>query len=299
MPAAGQPTLDQLRVLLAVVDAGGFTSAGRRLGRATSAVSYTIAQLERQLGVLLFDRAATRRPILTAAGAAILAKARVVAAGADDLRATAKALLEGLEAEVTLVVDVMLPAARLVDAVQAFEAQFPTVNLRLQVEALGGVPQSVRAGFAGLGLGGGLRGTEPDLELIHVGEVEMIPVAAPAHPVAQGPIPPGEARRHRQLVLTVRSPFTEGEDVGVFGAEAWRMADLGAKHALLLAGVGWGHMPAPLVAADLAAGRLVRLDLPEARSGAYPFHALYRTDSPPGPAAAWLIRRFADQVSPA
>jgi hypothetical protein len=44
---------------------------------------------------------------------------------------------------------------------------------------------------------------------------------------------PGEARRYRQLILTVRSPFTEGQDVGVLGAETWRLADLGAKHALL------------------------------------------------------------------
>jgi DNA-binding transcriptional LysR family regulator len=74
------------------------------------------------------------------------------------------------------------------------------------------------------------------------------------------------------------------------------MADLGAKHALLLAGVGWGNMPEPNVEADLAAGRLVRLQLPEARSGLYTFHAMYRTDQPPGPAASWLIQRFKDQA---
>jgi hypothetical protein len=30
----------------------------------------------------------------------------------------------------------------------------------------------------------------------------------------------------------------------VVGTKSWRLADLGAKHALLLAGVGWGNMPA-------------------------------------------------------
>jgi DNA-binding transcriptional LysR family regulator len=147
-------------------------------------------------------------------------------------------------------------------------------------------------------VGGGVLATEPDLELIHVGDVEMIPVAAPHHPLAKArPAAPGAARRHRQLILTVRTPFSEGPDVGVFAAEGWRMADLGAKHALLLAGVGWGNMPEPNVRDDLAAGRLVRLDLPEARSGTYAFQAMYRTDTPPGPAAAWLIQRFADQLS--
>jgi DNA-binding transcriptional LysR family regulator len=227
----------------------------------------------------------------------VLSKARVVAVGVDDLRASVRSLLAGVEAEVTLVVDVMLPSVRLVDAVQAFEATFPTVKLRLHVEALSAVAQLVRKGIAMVGIGGGVLATEPDLELIHVGDVEMIPVAAPHHPLALArPAPPGAARRHRQLILTVRTPFSEGPDVGVFAADGWRLADLGAKHALLLAGVGWGNMPEANVRGDIAAGRLIRLELPEAKSGAYAFQAMYRTDTPPGPAAAWLIQRFADQV---
>jgi DNA-binding transcriptional LysR family regulator len=294
----GFPTIDQLRVLLTVVETGTFTAAAKRLNRAVSAVSYTIATLEQQLGIELFDREGSRTPTLTKAGAAVLAKAQVIAVGVDDLRASVRSLLGGVEAEVTLVVDVMLPSARLVDAVQAFEATFPTVKLRLHVEALSGVAQVVRSGVAMVGVGGGVLATEADLELVHIGDVEMIPVAAPHHPLALSrPVAPGAARRHRQLILTVRTPFSEGPDVGVYAAEGWRMADLGAKHALLLAGVGWGNMPEPNIRDDLATGRLVRLELPEVRSGVYSFQAMYRTDAPPGPAAAWLIRRFADQAA--
>lgn len=297
MSEPGVPRIDQLKVFLTVVETGSFTAAAKRLHRAVSAVSYTIANLEQQLGVSLFDREQTRTPRLTEAGSAVLSKAKAVAVGVDDLRASVRALLKGLEAELTLVVDVMLPSERLVDAVQAFEATFPTTKLRLHMEALSAVAQLVRQGGAMIGIGGGILDVEPELELIHVGDVEMIPVAAPNHPLARSrPNPPGAARRHRQLVLTVRTPFAEGPDVGVFSAEAWHLADLGAKHDLLLAGVGWGNMPEPNVRADLTAGRLVRLELPEAKSGIYPFQAMYRTDQPPGPAAAWLIQRFVDQV---
>src|SRR5258707_14442857 len=97
MPNPGTPTIDQLKVFLSVVEAGSFTAAGRRLGRATSAVSYTVANLETQLGVTLFDREQTRKPTLTEAGAAVLSKARRVSIGGDDLLATVKGLLEGLE----------------------------------------------------------------------------------------------------------------------------------------------------------------------------------------------------------
>jgi DNA-binding transcriptional LysR family regulator len=68
-----------------VVEAGSFAAAGRGLGRATSAVSYAIANLEQQLGVQLFDRDQARRPALTEAGAAVLPEARSVSAGAAQI----------------------------------------------------------------------------------------------------------------------------------------------------------------------------------------------------------------------
>ena len=67
------------------------------------------------------------------------------------------------------------------------------------------------------------------------------------------------ARDHVQLVLTDRSSLTEGRDFGVVSVKTWRLADLGAKHALLLAGMGWGNMPKPMVNDDMKRGRLVEL----------------------------------------
>jgi DNA-binding transcriptional LysR family regulator len=296
MQRPGAPSLDQLTVFLTVVEAGSFAAAGRRLGRATSAVSYAIANLEQQLGVQLFDRDQARRPALTEAGAAVLSEARSVSVGVDNLRAKVKGLLDGLEAQITLAVDVMLPTARLVDAMQALEATFPTVTLRLYVEALGGVTQLVHSGIADIGIAG-VDATLPGIERIKAGGVDLIPVAAPSHPLAAGHALPGAARNFVQLVLTDRSTLTAGRDFSVIGVRTWRLADLGSKHALLLAGIGWGNMPEPMVRDDLAAGRLKRLELPEWLGGFYAFHAIHRTDTPPGPAAAWMIRHFSQQAA--
>lgn len=296
MRGPGVPSLDQLTVFLTVVETGSFAAAGRRLGRATSAVSYAIANLEQQLGVQLFDRDQARRPALTEAGAAVLSEARSVSVGVDNLRAKVKGLLDGLEAQISLVVDVMLPTARLVDAMRAFEATFPTVTLRLYVEALGAVTQLVHSGIADIGISG-VDAVLPGIERIKVGGVELIPVAAPSHPLAAGRTAPGAARNFVQLVLADRSTLTEGRDFSVIGVRTWRLADLGSKHALLLAGIGWGNMPEPMVKDDLAAGRLKRLDLPEWLGGFYALHAIHRADTPPGPAAAWLIRHFSQQTA--
>jgi DNA-binding transcriptional LysR family regulator len=300
MPSGpGVPTLDQLRVFLTVVDVGSFAGAARKLGRATSVVSYAIANLEAQLGVLLFDRESTRKPQLTEAGQTVLAEARTISNGIDGLRAKVKGLLQGLEAEVHLVLDVMLPASRVVDALKAFRAEFPTVSLRLYIEALGAVMQMVLNRSATIGIGGPLDMDVTGIERIGVGSVELIPVAGPDHPLARaGANPPGAARDHTQLVLTDRSPLTQGQDIAVVGTRTWRLADLGSKHMLLKEGIGWGNMPEPMVREDLAAGRLVHLDLPDCRGGAYRLQAIYRTDTPPGPAASWLIERFQGQAEP-
>jgi DNA-binding transcriptional LysR family regulator len=294
----GTPTFDQLRVFLTVVEEGSFAGAARRLGRATSVISYSIANLEAQLGVLLFDREATRKPQLTQAGRTVLSEARTVTNGINGLRAKVKGLLQGLEAEVHLALDVMLPPCRVVDALKAFRAEFPTVSLRLYMEALSAVTQMVLNRTATIGISGPLDVEVPGLERIGVGSVELIPVAAPDHPLAVADHNvPGAGRDHIQLVLTDRSPLTDGKDRGVIGTQTWRLADLGSKHMLLREGIGWGYMPEPMVREDLETGRLVQLDVPEYKDGYVRLHAVYRTDTPPGPAGSWLIARFEAQAA--
>jgi len=294
----GTPTLDQLRVFLTVVEVGSFAGAARHLGRATSVISYTIANLEAQLGVSLFDRESTRKPQLTEAGRTVLAEARTVSNGVDGLRAKVKGLLQGLEAELRVAIDVILPASRVVDALKSFREEFPTVSLYLYMEALGAVTQRVLDGAATLGVSGPLDTGMDGLERIAIGSVAMIPVAAPDHPLAQARRNrPGAGREHVQLVLTDRSSLTQGKDIAVVATRTWRLADLGSKHMLLREGIGWGNMPVPMVREDLESGRLVHLDMPDHKGGDYTFAAIYRTDTPPGPAASWLISRFQGQVS--
>ena len=96
MRGPGLPTIDQLLVLLAVAEEGSFTAAAKRLGRATSAISYAIDVLEQQLGLPLFDRGTTRKPRLTREGEAILSEARAVAFSVETLRARVRGFLEQL-----------------------------------------------------------------------------------------------------------------------------------------------------------------------------------------------------------
>lgn len=285
----GTPTLDQLTVLVAIADSGSLAAAGRALGRATSVIAYQLDGLEAQLGLALFIRGTTRRPALTDAGRLVLAHARETLDNVSALQAGVAALAGGQEAELSLSVSVMFPIRTLVAALTALQARFPTLAVRLHVEALGAVQARLFDGSATLAIGGALDGVNDRLVRHSLAGVPLVPVAAPGHPLARPGIAPGEAQRHLQLVLTDRSRLTAGRDFGVLSPRSWRLGDLGAKHALLKAGAGWGNMPVPMVAADLAAGSLVRLELPDWPGTTYPIELLHRPDHTPGPAARWLM----------
>lgn len=293
----GEPTLDQLRIFIAVAEHGSFGGAAGAMGRAVSAVSYGIAQLEAQLGLTLFAREGSRRPVLTAAGEGLLAEARGIADGVDALLAKARSLHAGLEASIGLVIDVMVPGEVTARVLGEFRRMFPTVALTLNIEGLGAVAACLIDKEAQLAIGGPVTADHPELERQVIGEIDLVPVAAPSHPLARSGVQPGESRQHLQLVLTDRSRLTEGQEFSVLSPATWRLGDLGAKHSLLIEGLGWGNMPRHMIAGDLAAGRLVELDLPEKPGAQYRLSALWRRDARLGPAASWLIDAFREGLA--
>jgi len=289
----GLPSLDQLRVFIAVIDHGGFAHAARALHRTQSVISYTIANLEEQLNVELLDRG-KRKPSLTEAGKALLADARAVSLKVDSMRSRAKALSAGLEAEVSLVVDVMFSTCTLVRILHAFQREFPTVSMRLRMEGLGAVTELVMNRVCRIGISGWMPGTPDSIERESCGFVTMVPVASPLHALARidGRIPSAVLREHTQLVLADRSTLTAGQDFGVLALRDWRLGDLGSKHALLRSGIGWGNMPLELVKDDIDAGRLVHLDINDGDSISFPLYVIHRGDDEPGPAGKWLMQQF-------
>lgn len=288
-------SLEQLRVFTAVAQSGSFLAASRQVGRTQSAVSYTMATLESQLGVQLFDRS-HYRATLTPTGQTLLNDARGVLQQVDQLQARAHAISHGLEAELALAVDVYYPLPMLLAALADFKAEFPSVAFRLYVEALGAVAERILAGSAQLGILATLPELPAGLEGYALPPVKVVAVAAPRHPLAQqaGPIERAALRPHTQLVLTDRSALTAGKDYAVLSDATWRLSDLGVKHTMLQAGMGWGFMPLHSIAADLAGGQLVSLPLALVPEGGMPLamHVAWRAGQSIGPAWQWWKERL-------
>lgn len=287
-------SLDQLRVFIAAAETGSFSAAGRKLRRAQSLVSQTIANLEAQLDVQLFDRA-KKYPKLTSAGQALLVEAKGVVDRMDGFKARARTMAEGLEPELSAVIDVMYPMAALTKAVGFFTRTYPRTPLLLYVEALGAVVQAVLDGRCRIGVIGTLPVVPENVQSEPLIEVPFTTVVAPHHPLARirGVVPKSNLVEHVQLVLTDRSTLSEGRTFGVLSPLTWRLADLGAKLEFLKAGFGWGHMPLPVIEDHLARRELVKIRIEGAAEYArLPMHAVYRKDAPPGPAGRAFIQQL-------
>ena len=291
----GALTLDQLRVLVAAAEEGSFSAAGRRLGRVQSAVSQSVTGLETQLGVALFDRSGYR-PSLTAEGRILAEQARGVLRGAARIEAIAAGARAGLEAELRLAFDPLVPTAPLAGALRDLVARHPDLPITFAAEGLGGPLRGLRAGAADLGVCSLLPQVPEDVIAVPLLRIRMVPVAAAAHSLAalRRPLGPGDLEPHVQLVLADAADGG-GARYGVSSARLWRFADLGRRMDFLLAGFGWCRMPAHLVEEQIADGRLVALDIEDdsAPPGGLTIHAARRRDSPLGPAGRWLMDRLA------
>jgi DNA-binding transcriptional LysR family regulator len=288
-------SLDQLRTFIASADEGSFSAAARKLRRAQSVVSDLVSSLEAQIGVQLFDRSG-RYPKLTSAGDVLLADARGIVASVDFMKARAKGMSSGLEPELSVVVDVLFPISAIAEAANEFRHQFPSTPLRLFVEALGATHQRVLDEAASVGVAASLPNAPSSLSSERLAAVAIAMVAAPHHPLAafQGTIPKSELAKHVQLVMTDRSSLSAGVEFAVISPAVWRLADLFAKHAFILNGLGWGGMPMHAVQRDIAEGRLVELSIEDVPSSGImvPMVAIYPTSAPPGPAGRWLVERL-------
>lgn len=285
-------TLDQMRILVAVADAGSFRGGAARLSRAQSAVSHAIATLETELGVMLFDRA-SHRPALTPEGQALLADARAVLLKVDFMRARARGLGEGVELALSLVVDTWFPIATVGAARGDLREAYPSVRVRLATAPLGGPIQALREGRCLLAITVSEDFRDPQIELEALSRIQVIPVAASSHPLAERATAPmalntAELAEHLQILLEDPTELSAGREFGLLSPETWRVNQQATKHALIRAGLGWGRLPLWAVQRDLDEGYLVRIPAAglgpqgEITRNAYLAH---RIDQPLGPAA--------------
>ena len=284
-------TLDQMRTFMAVAEAGSFRSAATRLSRAQSAISHAIANLEAQLGLSLFDRSA-HRPTLTAEGKALLADVREVLLRVGAFKARAHGLSRGVEIELSLTIDVLFPSPLIGAALAGLRERYPSVSIRLAIEPLGGPIAALLERRSALAITVGENFRDPRIAIEALTAIEMIAVVAATHPLARAAseermLTRSELAAYLQIVQIDPTPISGAQDFGVLSPQTCRVTGQDTKHAMILAGLGWGRLPGWLIERDLAEGRLVRV-----ATGALGRNAQL-------PAEAYLAHRLDEAMGPA
>ncbi len=187
-------TLEQLRIFAAVAERQHITRAAVALNLTQAAVSASIAALEAQHDVKLFDRVG-RNIALTETGRLFLAEARAVlarAAAAEMALGDYAGLKHG---RLAVHASQTIASYYLPRLIVEFRRLYPGFTIQLGIGNTGQVAEAVKAGMAELGFVEGPLAA-PELNVEPVAAERMAVVVAPGHPWAKGAaLTDGDLRR--------------------------------------------------------------------------------------------------------
>src|SRR5690554_942667 len=280
-------TLDQWKILQAVIDHGGYAQAAQALHCSQSSVSYNIARMQEQLAMPLL-RIEGRKAVLTPIGEVLLRRSRQLTADASQLEVLAQQMQEGWEAEVRLVVDVAYPSQNIVQALQAFKPLSQGCRVLLREEVLSGTEELLQDNAADIAISAlNITGYLP----IELGSITFIAVAHHQHPLHQleHQLSANDLSAYMQVVIR-DSGERQPRDIGWLGAEQrWTVASLATSAEFIRAGLGFAWLPEHVVADDLAIGLLKKLPLQTGSIRHQPFYLYSQKDRPLGKAAKTLM----------
>ena len=253
------PSLEQLKALLAAAETGSFSAAARKLGKAQSVVSTAISNLEIDLGLELFDRSDCY-PVLTEAGTRIHQEATILLAQSERLQAIAGELAAGVESRLTLAIDDDSHLPWLGSLLEEFATRYPGVELELLFPLMEDVTELLKSGRAQLGISYQKERPERELASCSLGSVKMPLVVSPDHPLARKtPLRESDLQGARQLMVTGRREGTERHRFRLSAQVWWVEGDLGILELVKL-GLGWASVPDFLLHRPLARGEVVVLN---------------------------------------
>ncbi len=282
-------TLEQWRALHAVAEAGGFHQAAEQLHKSQSAISYSIAKLQEQLGVTLLETEG-RKSHLNVTGKMLLARSREVLEQASRLEALAEKLSRGWEPEITLAVDLIFPNPWLIEILRRFAPFSAQTRLRVMEEVLSGGEEALLSEQANLALLGfipqGFLGN-------HVAQIEFVAVAHPEHALLHKSTVLTQDDLKQELQIVIRDTGSKNRDAGWLGAaRRWTVSSPATSVAMISAGLGFAWLPRHIIADKLSSGELVELPLKTGKTRTVPIFLVYADEALAGPATLELAQQI-------
>lgn len=173
----------QFRCLVAIVDEGSFSGAGRRLGMSQPAVSLQIQRLESGLGEPVFFREG-RRVRLTAVGEALLPHARTAMRAFQDARVAVEHSRGAISGSILFGTVPGCGGVGVPGLLKAFQESYPHVSMTLRESSAEELIRLVRHGELDIAIVGTASPPEHGLQSRTIVESNMVAVVAKVHELA-------------------------------------------------------------------------------------------------------------------
>ncbi|USD35806.1 LysR substrate-binding domain-containing protein [Ferrimonas sp. SCSIO 43195] len=252
-------TLEQWRILQAVVDYGGYAHAAAALNKSQSSLNHAVAKLQQQLGVQLL-RVKGRKAELTDEGKVLLRRSRQLTQQIEQLEQLANNMEQGWEHELIISRESIYPSQYLFDALSRFYPESRGTRVTVIDNIISGSSDAISSRSADLVITGhvppGHLGTP-------LAMIKMILCCHPNHPLTrEQEVDSGRLERELQIVIrdTGTAARDSDKDVGWLKAkERWTVSHFFDAIDILKQGVGFCWIPDHMVAEALTNGDLVSL----------------------------------------
>lgn len=286
-------TLEQWKMLDAVVQHGGFAQAAEAVHKSQSSINHAVHKLEQLLGVSVLE-VKGRKAVLTDAGELLLRRARNLLDQAENLEEVAEGLSAGLEAEIAIAVDAIYPYSCLSKTLERFSQMYPNTRIQLIETVLSGGQEKLLNGDVQLLIAGnpppGFLGEE-------LMSVDFIAVAHADHPLHKLEVPLSlrDLENHRQIVLRDSAQHSNLNS-GWLGAEQrWTVSHISTSVDMIRLGLGFAWLPRHRIELYLTSGEIKPLALEKNGIRSTNINLVYADKDRAGPATQALAQLITQQ----
>lgn len=279
-------SIEQWRVLQAVVDEGSFAKAASKLHKSQSSISYTVAKLQDMLGLKLLQMEG-RRSILTEQGIRILNLSRQITRAADNVETAAHLFNSDCEKSLRIAVDEIFPMPGLMAILHQFGLENQQTRILVSQGVLSGPGEMLTNGEAELGVVSKI----PEGYLGNkIMDIDFVPYAHQDSPL-HCKLVTTEDLSNERYIIRQDSGLKNKRNEGWLGSEfSWSVSSIEMKIQCVAHGIGFAWLPRHVMESRDLPVKPLTLQQDDTRT--YPLYLVHHNPDKIGPAAKQLIHLF-------
>ncbi|MCL1059234.1 LysR family transcriptional regulator [Shewanella gelidimarina] len=253
-------TLEQWRIIQAVVDYGGYAQAAEKLNKSQSSLNHAVAKLQFQLGVQLLE-VKGRKAYLTECGEVLLRRSRHITQSVNELELLANNLETGWEPTLTIAREIIYPMDDLVDVLSQFYPLSRGTRITVIDTVLTGTSELIIDEAVDIAICGG---PPPKGHLAEpLIDINFNLVCHPQHPLAQYDVIEEDETLAQHLQIVIKDTgLIPNTDLGWLKAEQrWTVTNFHEAIVILKKGMGFCWLPEDVVQSLIENGELKKLHL--------------------------------------